>query len=207
VTVAARLERALDVAVSLVGLVATAPLVGLAALAMARRDPGPILYRDEREGRDGRVFHLLKLRTMVVDGDHLLDELLATDPAAREEWFRFFRLERDPRIASSAARWVRKLSIDEIPQLLNVLRGDMTLVGPRPLPRSILDTFDPEFVALRRTVRPGLTGLWQVAGRSDLDMAGLEALDRRYLAAPSFGGDLRILVRTPAAVLAGTGAY
>ena len=126
---------------------------------------------------------------------------------AHDEWFRFYRLERDPRIASGAARWVRKLSIDELPQLFNVLRGDMSLVGPRPLPREILDTFDPEFVALRRTVRPGLTGLWQVAGRSDLDMTGLEELDRRYLAEPSLGKDLRILVRTPVAVLAGTGAY
>ena len=206
-TPTARIERGLDVVVSLVGLVASAPLVAVAALAMAVRDPGPVFFRDEREGRDGRSFHLLKLRTMVVGGDHLLDELLAADPAAHDEWFRFYRLERDPRIASAAARWVRKLSIDELPQLLNVLRGDMSLVGPRPLPREILDTFDPEFVALRRAVRPGLTGLWQVAGRSDLDMTGLEELDRRYLAEPSLGKDLRILARTPVAVLAGTGAY
>ena len=200
-------RRGLDVVVSLAGLVVTAPLVGAAALAMALRDRGPVLYRDEREGRDGRPFRLLKLRTMVVDGDHLLDALLAADPVARAEWLSFFRLEHDPRIASAAARWVRKLSIDEVPQLLNVLRGDMTLVGPRPLPRKILDTFDPEFVALRSTVRPGLTGLWQVAGRSDLDMAGLVALDRRYLAERSIAEDLRILARTPAAVLAGNGAY
>ena len=164
----ARIERGLDVALSLVGLVASAPFVALAGLAMAVRDPGPVFFRDEREGRDGRSFHLLKLRTMVVGGDHLLDEL---------------------------------------PQLFNVFRGDMSLVGPRPLPKEILDTFDAEFVALRRTVKPGLTGLWQVEGRSDLDMTGLEELDRRYLAEPSLGKDLRILVRTPVAVLAGTGAY
>ncbi len=201
------MKRCLDVVAALVGLVLAAPTVAFAALLLALRDPGPVFYRDEREGRDGRPFRLFKLRTMVVDGDAILQEHLAKDEAARDEWFRFYRLADDPRIPSKVARLVRRLSIDEVPQLVNVLRGDMSLVGPRPLPMNILDTFDPEFVALRRMVRPGLTGLWQVAGRSDLDMRGLEELDRRYLAAPTLAGDLRILVRTPYVVLSGAGAY
>ena len=200
-------KRGLDVVVAVIGLVLTAPVVAVAAAAMALHDRGPVFYRDEREGRDGRRFELLKLRTMVVDADAVLERHLAADPAAREEWSRYFRLTRDPRVRSRLAVLVRRSSIDEVPQLLNVLRGDMSLVGPRPLPTSILDTFDPEFVRLRRTVPPGLTGLWQVAGRSDLDMQGLEQLDRRYLERPSLAADLRILLRTPGAVLGGTGAY
>jgi lipopolysaccharide/colanic/teichoic acid biosynthesis glycosyltransferase len=202
-----RWARALDVAVASVALVAAAPVVAVAAAAIALTDRGPLLYRDEREGRDGQPFALLKLRTMVVDGDAVLERHLAADPGARAEWLLYYRLHDDPRVAGRAARLVRRLSIDELPQLVNVIRGDMALVGPRPLPAMILDTFDPDFVELRRTVPPGLTGLWQVAGRSDIDMAGLVELDRRYLAERSPTGDLRILCRTPRAVLGGSGAY
>jgi lipopolysaccharide/colanic/teichoic acid biosynthesis glycosyltransferase len=203
----ALVKRSVDVVVSLLGLVLAAPLVTMTAVAMAIRDPGPVFYRDEREGRDGRRFDLLKLRTMVVENAGILERHLEADDALRAEWFRYYRLVDDPRVVSRAARFARRLSVDEVPQLINVLRGDMSLVGPRPLPVSILETFDREFVALRRTVRPGLTGLWQVAGRSDLDMTGLELLDRQYLAGPTLAEDLRILLRTPAAVLSGAGAY
>ncbi|MBJ7332873.1 MAG: sugar transferase [Solirubrobacteraceae bacterium] len=201
------MKRALDIVLGTVGLVLAAPVILAGALAVRRRAPGPLLYAHERAGRDGRPFLLWKVRTMVDGGDALLEARLRDDPAARVEWDRYFRLADDPRIAGRAGRLLRRLSIDELPQLYNVIVGDMSLVGPRPLPPDVIAALPPPFVAARQVVRPGLTGLWQVSGRSDVDLAAMEATDLAYVERASLALDLRILARTPRAVLTGEGAY
>ena len=200
-------RRTIDIVGAAVLLVIAAPVLAVAAVAIYLVDPGPVVFRQSRDGRGGRPFRLLKLRTMVQDADRRLADLLAADPAARAEYERYFRLERDPRLLPRVGRFLRRFSVDEIPQLWNVLRGDMSLVGPRPLAEDFVAVLDPAFLDARRDIRPGLTGLWQVSGRGDLDTEGLEALDREYLAHRSVRLDLEILARTPAAVLRREGAY
>lgn len=200
-------RRSLDVLAAAVLLLLMLPLLGAAAAAVYLVDPGPVLYRQSREGRGGRPFQLVKLRTMVQDADQRLARLLATDAASRSEYERYFRLEHDPRLLPVVGGFLRRFSIDEIPQLWNVLRGDMSLVGPRPLATDFVAALNDSFLEQRRRIRPGLTGLWQVSGRSDLDKDALEQFDGEYLAHRSVRLDLEILARTPAAVLRREGAY
>ena len=183
------------------------PLLLILMAAVRVMSPGPALFRQVREGRGGRSFVMLKLRTMHIDAAQILDRHLAEHPQARIEWERFFRLTNDPRLIPRLGPLLRRSSLDELPQLWNILRGDMTLVGPRPLQAEPLAALRPEFRAIRCTVRPGLTGLWQVSGRSDADLRGLEELDAEYVRTRSLALDLRILARTPAAVLSGRGSY
>lgn len=200
-------RRGLDVVLAAALLALVAPVIALLMLAVRLASPGPSVFRQVREGRDGRLFVMLKLRTMHVDAARILDEHLAANPAARVEWERYFRLTQDPRIIPGIGPFLRRSSLDELPQLWNILRGEMSLVGPRPLQAEPLAALRPEFRALRCTVRPGLTGLWQISGRSETDLRGLEELDAMYLRTRSLAGDLRILARTPAAVLSGRGSY
>jgi lipopolysaccharide/colanic/teichoic acid biosynthesis glycosyltransferase len=203
----ARVKRGFDVMAASLGLIVAAPLMAAAALAIWSINRGPVLFWQVRDGYRGHPFRMWKLRTMVCDGDALLGEYLATTPAARTEWETYFRLANDPRVLGRVGRTVRRFSLDELPQLWNVLRGDMSLVGPRPLPDFVIDALPSEFVDVRRAVRPGMTGLWQVSGRSDGDIGELIRLDRSYLASASLALDLRILSLTPRAVLSATGAY
>jgi len=168
---------------------------------------GPILIRQPREGRDGMPFGMYKLRTMVADGEARLEEHLARDEAAREEWSRYGRLAGDPRIAGRVAWLARRFSVDELPQILNVVRGEMNLVGPRPLPLDVLDAMEDEDRRRRQAVLPGMTGLWQVSGRSELEIAEMGRLDQAYLRDPSVWRDVGILLRTAWVVLGGKGAY
>ena len=205
-------KRGLDIVVSLVGLVLTAPLVALAAAAMAARDPGPVFYRDEREGKDGRRFGLLKLRTMVVDGQALLDRRLADDASARDEWFRFYRLADDPRVASRAARWVRRSSIDEIPQLLNVLRGEMNIVGPRPERPTIFAELREHIAEypLRQRTKPGITGLAQINHHYDRSLDDVRTkvrYDLEYIRRQSLREDVRIMLKTLPVILFRRGGW
>ena len=169
--------------------------------------PGPILIRQVREGRGGVRFSMYKLRTMVADGEARLEACLAADPALREEWSRYGRLAGDPRVAGRVARFARRFSIDELPQILNVLQGEMNLVGPRPLPVEVAAGMAPGDRRRRQAVLPGMTGLWQVSGRSELGIAEMGRLDRLYLRRRSVSRDLAILLRTTCAVLGGKGAY
>lgn len=196
----------LDRILAIGALLVTTPLV-LAFAAMIRLyGPGPIVFVQIREGRDGKPFPLLKLRTMVPDAEALLGERLRRDPAMAAEWARFGCLRRDPRIAGPAARLARRWSVDEIPQLWNVLRGEMALVGPRPLTPSMSSSLPATDHRARMTVLPGLTGLWQVRGRSDLDLRQMARYDRFYVRRWSMLLDLWILLRTPGAVLSRRGA-
>jgi lipopolysaccharide/colanic/teichoic acid biosynthesis glycosyltransferase len=176
-------------------------VVTVAGLAVALTSPGGVFYRQVRIGRDGRPFRMYKLRTMVADAARLRDTLLADSDRDGP----MFKMHRDPRV-TPVGRVLRRLSLDELPQLVNVVRGDMSLVGPRPpLPEEVDAYLD--FVNRRLHVRPGLTGLWQVSGRADLDWDQSVNLDLRYVDNWSLALDLQILWKTARAVLRGSGAY
>lgn len=198
-------KRALDVVGAALLLVLFAPVMAVIALLVAR-DGGAVFYAHRRVGRDGASFGCLKFRSMVPDADLRLAELLERDPAARAEWEATRKLRRDPRI-TSVGRFLRASSLDELPQLINVLKGEMSLVGPRPVQQAELNAFYGAAASYYRSVRPGLTGLWQVSGRNDTSYAERVALDVHYVAEATLLDDLRILLRTPLAVLRRRGAY
>lgn len=202
--VAAAAKRALDVAGALGLLVALAPVFLVIAL-LVRRDGGPVLFAHSRVGRGGAPFGCLKFRSMVVDSQERLAAHLAANPEAREEWERTRKLKNDPRV-TRVGRFLRATSLDELPQVFNVLRGEMSLVGPRPVQQAELEGFYGAAAAYYMSVRPGITGLWQVSGRSETSYAQRVALDVAYVAKASFWGDVRILLRTPVAVLSRKGA-
>jgi exopolysaccharide biosynthesis polyprenyl glycosylphosphotransferase len=199
-------KRAVDYGVGLPLLVLALPLIGALALCIKLVSPGSAIFRHRRVGRDGREFDVFKLRSMCTDADERLQRYLERDPAARREWERHFKLEKDPRLLPVIGPLLRKTSLDELPQLLNVLRGEMSLVGPRPLPPYHIASLSPLFCARRHRVPPGLTGLWQVSERSNGDLEDLMRLDEYYLNNWSIWLDLRILGATAWAVIRGKGA-
>ena len=144
---------------------------------------------------------------MYINADAKLEQLLASDPATRTEWEKFYKLKNDPRILPIIGHFLRKTSLDELPQFYNIFKGEMSLVGPRPFPDYHLEQFDDDFRALRGEALPGLTGLWQVSARSDGDLTLQENLDSYYIRDWSLWMDLYLLARTPWAVLFGKGAY
>lgn len=193
-------KRTFDLVLSTVALVFAAPVLLIAAIAIKVTSPGPVLFRQVRVGRDGEPINVLKLRTMVVDAEARLAELMAQNESDGP----LFKMKEDPRI-TNVGRFLRKLSIDEIPQLWNVVRGDMSLVGPRPaLAREVEEWGEELHERLR--VRPGITGMWQVSGRSDTGFAEYQRLDLFYVDNWSILIDLGILLRTVPAVLTGRGA-
>ena len=201
------LKLVMDQAIAASLFLASLPIIGLAALWIKLSSRGPAFYRQMREGMAGRRIPVWKLRTMYIDGEGLLEDWLEKHPEDREQWRRYFKLRHDPRVLPIIGPLLRRTSLDELPQLWNVLRGDMSLVGPRPLPDYHLERFPSEFRTLRTRVLPGLTGLWQVSGRSQVDVSALEALDTYYIRNWSPWLDLYILARTVTAVLLGRGAY
>ncbi|MEM9247227.1 MAG: sugar transferase [Pseudomonadota bacterium] len=171
-----------------------APVLLMIATVLKLCEGGAVLYAHERVGRGGRRFRCLKFRTMVPDAETRLAKLLAEDPVARAEWEVSRKLTDDPRV-SSVGRFLRRSSLDELPQFFNVLRGDMAIVGPRPIVTEELPLYR-EHMAGYMSVRPGITGLWQVSGRSDTTFQERVALDTLYLKQRSFFFDLRIILRT-----------
>lgn len=193
-------KRAMDVTLSTLLLVLAAPVIGLAMLLIRLTSPGPAIFVQRRIGYQGRQFAMLKLRTMRREAERIEDEL-----ACEQEGRTFLKLENDPRI-TRLGRLLRKWSIDELPQLVNVLKGDMSLVGPRPLLLCDFRKF-PRREQLRRfSVKPGITGLWQVSGRSALPDAERMRLDLEYVDRWSLGLDLAILARTLPVVVSARGA-
>ncbi|MFG2191321.1 sugar transferase [Streptomyces sp. NPDC048639] len=194
-------KSALDRAGAALGMLLLAPLYALLALAIRLDSAGPVLHRQTRIGLDGAPFTMWKFRTMVADAEQRRAELTT----ANEQDGPLFKMRRDPRV-TRIGRLLRRSSLDELPQLVNVLRGEMSLVGPRPpLPDEVAQ-YD-EVAARRLTVKPGLTGLWQISGRSDLSWDETVALDLRYADNWSIGGDLDVIARTFRAVVDGRGAY
>ncbi len=165
----------------------------------------PIFIGHQRVGRDGKRFRCLKFRSMVADADSVLERHLVEDPAARAEWAATRKLRGDPRI-TPLGRILRKSSMDELPQLLNVLRGDMSLVGPRPIVETEMVHYGPHIGDYCR-VRPGLTGQWQVSGRSDVSYRSRVDLDIDYIHRLSLGRDIYILLKTIPAVMTSRGSY
>lgn len=200
----ALLKRMLDVLGAGAMLLALSPLF-LVLAYLTRRDGGPAFYAHTRIGQGGRGFGCLKFRSMVIDSQARLDALLEADPEARAEWEATRKLKNDPRV-TAVGRFLRKTSLDELPQLINVLRGEMSLVGPRPVVAAELSTYYGAAAAHYMSVRPGITGLWQVSGRSDTSYAQRVALDVAYATKPSLWQDIKILLRTPVVVLARRGA-
>ena len=197
-------KRGLDVVMAGLALAVLLPVFAVLAL-LVRRDGGPIFFAHTRIGQNGLGFGCLKFRSMHTDSQEALANLLATSPAARAEWEATRKLKHDPRV-TRIGRFLRATSLDELPQLINVLRGEMSLVGPRPVTAVELEEFYGAAAAHYMSVRPGITGLWQVSGRSDTRYAQRVALDVAYATQPSLWRDIQILARTPLVVLARKGA-
>ncbi|GAB4259865.1 sugar transferase [Thermincola ferriacetica] len=194
-------KRLFDVIVSLTGIVVLSPLMLATALAIKLDSPGPVLFRQKRVGKNGQLFDFYKFRSMVPNAEELLAELAAANEADGP----VFKIKEDPRI-TRVGKFIRKYSIDELPQLFNVLKGDMSLVGPRPPLPNEVDQYG-DFEWRRLEVIPGITGLWQVSGRSDLSFHKWMELDIYYIENWSFWLDLKILLQTVPVVLTGKGAY
>jgi len=195
------IKEGFDKALALVGLVLAAPLLLALALVIRLGDGGPALFRQTRVGKDGRTFKVYKFRTMVADAEQRKAELIGRN----EQHGLLFKIRDDPRVTKTGS-WLRRWSLDELPQLVNVLAGDMSMVGPRPaLPEEAAMYGD--HVRRRLAVKPGITGLWQVNGRSDLSWDESVRLDLRYVENWSFVLDLQILWKTCSAVVRGSGAY
>jgi undecaprenyl-phosphate galactose phosphotransferase len=198
------LKRCFDVVVSSLLLILLLPLFAVIAVLVAR-DGAPVFYGQKRVGRGGRWIVCLKFRTMVPDADRRLADLLARDPAARAEWARDMKLRNDPRV-TSIGRFLRRTSLDELPQLVNVVRGEMSLVGPRPIIAEEVPLFG-EDIGYYYEVDPGITGLWQVSGRNTLDYARRVRLNSWYVRNWSLWHDVTILFRTVRVVLERDGAW
>jgi exopolysaccharide production protein ExoY len=198
-------KRVFDISGALLALAFLAPLLIMLTLIVLVGQGRPILIRHRRIGRGGASFPCFKFRTMVRDADDVLGAHLARDMRARDEWNATRKLRNDPRITAIGAA-LRKSSVDELPQLLNILRGDMSFVGPRPIVQDEAVHYGAKFADYCR-VRPGLTGLWQVSGRSDVSYASRVQLDVTYIQQRSFAKDLVIIAKTIPAVLRSTGSY
>lgn len=202
---ASKFKRALDLAAVVVTAPLWMPLCAAIYAAIWLEDGRHPLFRQARAGRNEETFYALKCRTMVVNAEAVLKRHLDSDPELRREWETSFKLRVDPRI-TRVGSFLRKTSLDELPQLFNVLRGEMALVGPRPLPAYHLEQLGPAVRSLRSNMRPGLTGLWQVSGRSDIGSEGMKRWDHYYVRNWSMWLDIVILVRTLRVVVMGSGA-
>jgi lipopolysaccharide/colanic/teichoic acid biosynthesis glycosyltransferase len=198
-------KRSFDIVASLCAIIMFLPLIAAIVLLLKWKNDGSVLFKQTRIGFAGRQFACYKFRSMVADADRVLKEHLASNVAARHEWENTQKLKDDPRI-TPVGRFLRTTSLDELPQLFNILVGDMSVVGPRPIVQSEVSRYGSDFAAYAAG-RPGLTGLWQVSGRSDCSYPERVALDTRYVQQWNFGLDLKIVMRTFHTVLARRGSY
>jgi Undecaprenyl-phosphate galactose phosphotransferase WbaP len=199
-------KRLLDLALVVPGLIILAPAFALIAIAIKLRSPGPVFYGPLRIGQHGHTYRCWKFRSMVIDADKVLQEKLCDDPAAKAEWDRDLKLKDDPRIISGVGNLIRRWSLDELPQLWNVLVGQMSLIGPRPIANYEIVRYQKHFYEYTQML-PGITGLWQVSGRNDTTYDTRVFLVHHYAANWSMWLDAWILVKTPITVLTRRGAY
>ena len=199
------IKRALELFVVCIGGLILLPFLLIIAFLVKITSPGPVLYGHKRVGLGGKEFRAFKFRSMVMDADKQLQKLLASDPALREEWDKSQKLKNDPRV-TKVGKLLRRTSFDEWPQLLNILKGEMSLVGPRPVTVEETKKYGENFLRIF-SVKPGLTGLWQISGRSDTDYMERIAYDTYYLQSWSVWLDLWIIYRTPGQMIWGKGAY
>jgi exopolysaccharide biosynthesis polyprenyl glycosylphosphotransferase len=200
-----RLKRALDLVVGTAALVFLAPVLAACAIAIKLDSPGPVFFRQRRVGRDDRPFQVFKFRSMYVDADRRKDDVARLNFHGGGNDQGMFKIRDDPRI-TRVGRFLRRYSLDELPQLFNILRGEMSFVGPRPL----IETEDRQIEGRfrrRLSLTPGLTGLWQAHGRSDIPFEQMVNLDYLYVTNWSLWGDVKLVMRTASAVFRGSGAY
>ena len=201
------LKRLLDLAIGIPAFIVSAPFIGLSALWIKIVSSGSAFFIQEREGKDGKRIRVCKLRTMHQNSDQVLQQYLAADPVETANWLRYYKLKKDPRVIRGIGWFLRRYSLDELPQLWNVLKGEMSLVGPRPFPEYHLENFSAGFRTLRASVMPGVTGFWQVSARSDGDLQTQEAEDTYYIRNWSLWLDIYILLRTIRTFLTPNAAY
>jgi len=200
------IKRAFDIVFSLLCLILGFPLFLIIGLFVLLTSPGSIIYSHERVGRGGKPFRCYKFRTMYFDSDQRLKEILKNDLKSKNEWEISFKLKKDPRITSIGS-FLRKTSLDEIPQFWNVFRGDLSVVGPRPVIKEEIKKYYGIKAYKILSLRPGLTGPWQVSGRNDCSYEERVGLDEHYLDHHSFLGDLKLIAKTVPAMLFSKGAY
>lgn len=194
-------KRIMDVVCSLLGLILLSPLFLITAIAIKREDKGPVIFAQNRTGKDGKVFRMYKFRSMFVDAEKRRAELLAKNEADGP----LFKMADDPRI-TKVGKFIRRTSIDELPQLVNILKGEMSIVGPRPLVTYEQDQCN-EYQAQRLLVKPGLTCIWQVSGRSDTKFDELIEMDLEYIRKRSLWLDIKLILKTVVVVFTHKGAY
>jgi Undecaprenyl-phosphate galactose phosphotransferase WbaP len=199
------LKRVFEVAIAAILFILALPLAVVIAIAIVLETRGPVFFGHTRIGKDQRRFRVWKFRSMVADADTALRKYLREHPRLRAEWRYTHKLKQDPRV-TRVGRLLRRSSLDELPQLWNVLRGDMSLIGPRPIVEEEIAAYGPA-LSLYPRVLPGLTGLWQVSGRADTGYLRRVDLDCEYIRNWSFRVDLKILLKTVRVVLCGHGAY
>lgn len=195
------LKRIIDIAGAVTAIIVLSPFLFMAALVIKLSSKGPVLFVQKRCGKDGKVFNMYKFRSMCVDAEKKLEQIRYLNEANGS----IFKIKDDPRL-TKVGKFIRKTSIDELPQLINILRGDMSLVGPRPPLPSEVETYDSRHM-LRLLVKPGLTGLWQISGRSNLGFEDMVRLDLKYIAERNILYDLKIIIKTIPIVLSSKGAY
>jgi undecaprenyl-phosphate galactose phosphotransferase len=200
------LKRVFDIVSVVVMVVLFGPVMVVIALAIAMSSSGQVIFRQTRVGRNGKQFTIYKFRSMVANSGRVLEELLESSPDAKAEWERDFKLKNDPRV-TRIGRFVRQTSLDELPQLWNVLRGDMSIVGPRPVLPEELERHYGSARDHYLSVAPGLTGLWQVSGRNDLGYEQRVWLDRCYVETWNLVTDFTIVMRTVSVMFGRRGAY
>lgn len=199
------LKRAMDLVIAFTVLAFVAPIFLIVYSLIKFFDPGPALFSHLRVGRDGRMFTVYKFRTMRVDAQERLDELLASSPEAAAEWAKYQKLKNDPRV-TLIGRILRRSSLDELPQLLNIVRGEMSVIGPRPVTSGEIHRYGADY-PFYTAVRPGVLGLWQVKGRNKLTYPERVAYDVQYVKTWSIWQDIKILFMAVPVVLFGLGAY
>lgn len=198
------LKRSSDIFISIIlFIIFFIPCIYL--IIKIKKDGGDAIYEHERVGQYGKKFKCYKFRSMVVNSAEVLQNLLESDPVAKAEWDKDFKLKNDPRI-TKIGNFIRKTSLDELPQLWNVLKGEMSLVGPRPIVAAELERYG-KYVDDYLSVKPGLTGLWQISGRNDISYQERIALDIEYIKNQSFLGDIIILLKTIHIIVTKKGAY
>ena len=199
------IKRFMDLVVVIFAGILLLPFLLLVALVIKINSPGPVLYRQKRIGKDGRYFYAYKFRSMVINAEQHLQKILETDPALKKEWEENHKLHNDPRI-TGIGKIIRRTSIDEFPQLINILKGEMSLVGPRPIVDAEVKNYGEDYNRIF-SIKPGLTGLWQVSGRSDTNYYDRVAYDTYYLQSWSVWLDCWIIFKTFGVVFFGKGAY
>ncbi|EEY91617.1 undecaprenyl-phosphate galactose phosphotransferase [Acinetobacter junii SH205] len=198
------LKRVFDLSFAIILFIVLLPLFLLFSI-IVKVDGGSAFYGHERVGKNGQKFKCLKFRSMASNSQELLQNLLASDPISYEEWHSTYKLKNDPRV-TRIGHFLRKSSLDEMPQLINIIKGEMSFVGPRPVTQDELTRYKDN-VIYYLAVTPGLTGLWQVSGRNDIDYETRVSLDTQYVKNWSFSQDLKILAKTFIIVILGKGAY